>query len=121
MIQIVPQMKLILSVDPIDFRCGINSLCGICRRVLDQDPFSGYVFLFTNKRRVGIKILVYDEQGFWLCYKKLSKGRLKWWPTNTNQASITVSCHELQAILMNLNPGKLDYKFFKKVSVPSFS
>lgn len=116
MIKLVPQMKLLLAVEPIDFRCGINSLSGICKRVLQQDPFSGCLFLFTNKKRVGIKILVYDEQGFWLCYKKLSKGRLKWWPESVDQSGIQLSWHELQALLMNVNPEDLKYRPFRKIS-----
>lgn len=118
MIQFVPQMKVLIATSPIDFRCGIDSLSGICRRVLKEDPFSGYMFLFTNRRRVGIKILVFDEQGFWLCYKRLSKGRLEWWPVDSGQGASELSFHQLRALLMNLNPEKLDYKLFREVARP---
>ncbi len=79
MIQITPQMRILLAVEPVDFRKGIDGLAGICRRVLKPDPFSGYAFVFRNKRGTAIKILVYDGQGFWLCHKRLSTGRFRWW------------------------------------------
>ena len=69
MIQITPQMRILLAVAPADFRKGIDGLAGVCRRVLGSDPFSGYVFVFRNRRATAIKILVYDGQGFWLCQK----------------------------------------------------
>jgi hypothetical protein len=116
MLQITPQMKIYLGVEPIDFRCGIETLCGICKKVLSKDPFSGSLFLFTNKRRIGIKVLVYDEQGFWLCYKKLSEGRLKWWPSAKNNGfpDVKLSSIELQNLLMNINPEKINNGVFRK-------
>ncbi|PCJ21359.1 MAG: hypothetical protein COB02_01875 [Candidatus Cloacimonadota bacterium] len=119
MLQIVPQMKIYLAVEPIDFRCGIESLGGICKNVLKKDPFSGYLFLFTNKSKIGIKVLVYDEQGFWLCYKRFSKGKLKWWPSNKQYLSndIELNSVELQNLLMNINPKKQRHETFREFKV----
>jgi hypothetical protein len=71
MIQITPHMRLLVAVEPIDFRAGIDGLAGICRQRLAADPFSGGLFIFRNRARTAIKILVYDGQGFWLCQKRL--------------------------------------------------
>ena len=71
MIQVTPHMRVLVAVEPADFRKGIDGLAAVCRAVLQQDPFSGTVFVFGNRRRQAIKILVYDGQGFWLCQKKL--------------------------------------------------
>jgi hypothetical protein len=71
MIQVTPHMRVLVAVEPADFRKGIDGLAAVCRAVLRQDPFSGCVFVFANRRRRAIKILVYDGQGFWLCQKKL--------------------------------------------------
>ena len=57
MIQITPQMRILLAVEPVDFRKGIDGLAGICRHVLKTDPFSGYAFVFRNKRGTAIKVL----------------------------------------------------------------
>ena len=67
MIQLTPHMRILVAVEPIDFRAGIDGLAGACRRRLDADPFSGALFVFGNRARTAIKILVYDGQGFWLC------------------------------------------------------
>ena len=45
MIQITPHMKILLAVDPVDFRKGIDGLAGLCRKILHADPFSGYLFV----------------------------------------------------------------------------
>ena len=80
MIQVTPQMRILLAVQPTDFRKGIDGLAQVCRQVLQKDPFSGYVFIFRNKRATAIKVLMYDGQGFWLCQKRLSEGRFNWQP-----------------------------------------
>jgi transposase len=80
MIQITPQMRILIAVEAVDFRRGIDGMAKLCRQVMKSDPFSGYVFVFGNRKRTSIKILIYDGQGFWLCQKRLSKGRFVWWP-----------------------------------------
>jgi len=74
MIQVAPQMRILVAVEPVDFRRGIDGLAKVCREVLGADPFSGGLFVFRNRRRTAIKILVYDSQGFWLCHKRWSRG-----------------------------------------------
>src|SRR3990172_5223009 len=80
MIQITPQMRVLVAVEAADFRRGIDGLAQLCRVVLQVDPFAGAVFVFRNRRRTAIKLLVYDGQGFWLCHKRCSKERLRFWP-----------------------------------------
>ena len=78
MIQITPHMRIVVAVEPVDFRKGIDGLCAVCRQKLDSDPFSGTLFVFVNKSRQAVRVLVYDGQGFWLCHKRLSRGRFAW-------------------------------------------
>lgn len=80
MIQITPQMRVLVAVESVDFRKGIDGLARVTRDVLSRDPFSGWVFIFRNRRRTAVKLLVYDGQGFWLCTKRLSAGRWRYWP-----------------------------------------
>ena len=81
MLQITPQLKILVAIDPADFRKGIDGLVQLCKQSLQQDPFTGAVFVFRNRRRTAIKALVYDGQGFWLCHKRLSTGRFPHWPS----------------------------------------
>ena len=61
---------ILVAVEAVDFRKGIDSLAELCRSKLHTDPFSGSVFVFRSKRATAIKILVYDGQGFWLATKR---------------------------------------------------
>jgi transposase len=99
MIQITPQMRVLVGVEPADFRAGIDGLAARCRTVLATDPFSGAVFVFCNKRRTALKVLVYDGQGFWLCHKRFSSGRFGFWPSKRE-----LEVHELAVLLRGGDP-----------------
>ena len=104
MILITPQMRILLAIEPPDFRMGIDGLARLCRDKLKSDPFSGTVFVFRNRRATALKILVYDGQGFWLFQKRLSQLKFTWWPKDTSLASKQVMANELQLLLWNGNP-----------------
>jgi len=106
MIALAPQMRILVAVEPVDFRNGIDGLGGVCRRELGADPFSGCVFVFRNRRGTAIKVLVYDGQGFWLCQKRLSKGRFRWWPEGAAEALRELEARELQMMLWNGDPSR---------------
>lgn len=105
MIQVTPQMRVLVAVEPADFRCGIDGLARRCRAVLASDPFSGTVFVFSNRRKTAVKILVYDGQGFWLLHKRLSEGRFRWWPSRPDAVVSPLEAHELQVLLSGGDPG----------------
>lgn len=108
MIQLTAQMRILVAVEPVDFRRGIDGLCRLCRQALATDPFSGAVFVFRSRSGTSVKILAYDGQGFWLCQKRLSQGRFVHWPgarsggegTGTRQ----LFAHELSVLLAGGNP-----------------
>ena len=104
MIQITPHMRILLAVEPADFRKGIDGLAAVCRQVLKSDPFSGCVFVFRNKSATAIKILAFDGQGFWLCQKRLSKGRFNWWPKANGDRHSLLAAHQLQMLIWNGDP-----------------
>jgi transposase len=106
MIQITPQMRIFLAVEPADFRKGIDGLAQVCRQVLGKDPFSGYLFIFRNKRANAIKVLMYDGQGLWLCQKRLSKGRFTGWPGKDGSCTRQLAVHELQLLIWNGDLGR---------------
>ena len=105
MIQITPQMRILLAVEPVDFRKGIDGLVGLCRQKLEIDPFSGALFVFSSRSRKSIKLLCYDGQGYFLCQKRLSQGRFSWWPTLTDQRTHRLEAHQMQLLLWNGNPN----------------
>ncbi len=99
MIQITPHMRILVAVEPIDFRAGIDTLVQACRKCLQGEPFSGALFVFGNRARTAVKVLVYDGQGFWLCHKRLSSGRFPWWPGGAAPGCTLQAC-ELRVLLM---------------------
>ena len=103
MLQITPQMKILVAVEPADFRRGIDGLARLCQETLQQDPFVGTVFVFRNRKATALKVLMYDGQGFWLAKKRLSRGRFQWWPTGTEPVR-TLRAHQAQLLLAAGNP-----------------
>src|SRR5437868_3927217 len=83
-----------VAVEPADFRCGIDGLARVCRQKLKADPFCGALFVFRNRRSTSVKILAYDGIGFWLCQKRLSKGRFCRWP-NSGDETLRLEAHQL--------------------------
>lgn len=105
MIQITPQMRVLVAVEPIDFRKGIDGLAQVCREALKADPFSGTVFVFRGRAGTSIRLLAFDGQGYWMCQKRLSKGRFQWWPGMAGSTSARLQAHELQVLICGGDPS----------------
>jgi len=103
MLAVSPQTSIFLAVKHVDFRCGIDGLAQQCRSIIEQNPLSGAIFVFRNRAGTSIKLLTYDGQGYWLCQKRWSTGKLNWWPDTTlpNQRLLP---RELSILLHNGNP-----------------
>lgn len=104
MLQITPQMKILVALAPVDFRKGIDGLAQLCKAALQHDPMSGTVFAFRNRRGTALKVLMYDGQGFWLCQKRLSRGRFEWWPNDSTACAASLAAHQLHVLLAAGNP-----------------
>jgi len=105
MIQVTPHMRILVAVEPVDFRKGIDGLAALCRQVLASDPLGGTLFVFCSRRRHAIKCLTYDGQGFWICQKRLSSGRFTGWPKAQSGASLRLEAHQLHLLLWNGDPA----------------
>jgi transposase len=105
MLQLTPQMRILVAVEPADFRRGMDGLARLCREKLRHDPFTGAVFVFRNRRGTALKVLMYDGQGFWLCHKRLSQGRFPWWPSSAPEGGAQhLAAHQLAVLLAAGNP-----------------
>lgn len=104
MMQLTPQMRIFVAIEPAEFRRGIDGLGRVCREALATDPLSGAVFVFRNRRATAVKLLAYDGQGFWLCQKRLSQGRFRYWPSAVDNVKRELLTHELQVLLAAGDP-----------------
>lgn len=78
MLSIGGTTRVFLAVQPVDLRASFNRLYGMVTEVLREDPKSGHWFVFTNRNRTRIKILVFDGTGLWILNKRLEAGRFTW-------------------------------------------
>jgi transposase len=78
MIALSSGTRVHLAVQPVDLRGSFNALSAAVKNVLRQDPLSGQVFVFTNRRRTRLKALFWDGSGLWVCGKRLERGRFAW-------------------------------------------
>src|SRR5262249_23844042 len=105
MLQLTPQSRIFLALQPVDFRKGIDGLAALCRQMLSENPLGGAIYVFRNRTGTTLRLLAYDGQGFWLCPKRLSHGRVSWWPTDSTPRG-TLSAWELTILLGNGHPDR---------------
>lgn len=105
MISIDAGPKVFVAVEPTDMRKAIDSLSILVADQLAQDPFSGHAFVFSNRSRNIIKILLWDKNGFWLLQKRLEKHRFRW--PKSKSETMELSKAELRWLLDGLDPKSI--------------
>jgi transposase len=93
-----PGVKIYLACGPTDLRKAINGLAALVEMSFKQAPFDGAAFVFCNRNRDRLKILEWDEDGYWLYLKRLEKGRFKW-PSKDGGETMLFSGEELEHFL----------------------
>jgi hypothetical protein len=103
MIQITAQMRVLVAIEAVDGRKGIDSLARLCQEKLAEDPFSGCVFVFRSRSGTAIRLLTYDGQGYWLAqnepsshYTSFVSSTAYWAPACIPAARSTNRSHRLQ-------------------------
>jgi len=74
-----PSVRIFVHREPTDMRKSFDGLSALVEGQLHEDPYSGHLFVFINRRRDRIKLLYWDRSGFWLFYKRLERG-VFWYP-----------------------------------------
>ena len=106
MVTLPASVRVFVAVAPADFRKGFDGLAQLAREVIEQDPMSGHLFVFSNRRRDRVKILYWDRDGLAIWMKRLEKGTFRWPSPETK--SLEWSGVELAAVLggIDLNETK---------------
>jgi transposase len=100
MFRFAPELKVYLHRDAVDGRKAINGLALLVEQSLGLDPFSPALFVFSNRRRDRIKILLWDRTGFWLLIKRLEADRFTW-PKDADV--VTLSVEQLHWLLAGID------------------
>ena len=90
--------RVYLACGATDMRKSINGLMARVQENFSLDPFDGALFVFCNRKRELLKILVWDADGFWLLHKRLEKGHFRW-PAEGSEATMMFSSEELSILL----------------------
>jgi transposase len=106
MIHIDQHTQVFLATGVTDMRKSINGLSILVESVLQLDPLSSHVFVFCNRGRDKLKILVWHNNGFWLFYRRLEKQRF-YWPASSDSTSVSVSMRELSWLLEGLDISRV--------------
>jgi transposase len=81
--------RIYVATGATDMRLGFNGLYALAAGQLRQDPQSGHLFLFANKRRDRMKILFFDGSSLWVCARRMEQGRLHWPASEDGRAQLT--------------------------------
>lgn len=93
--------QVYLALGATDLRKSVDGLALIVQESFKLDPFSRHLFVFCNRKRDKVKILEWDQTGFWLHYKRLEDGKFKW-PDGTKGNALAVTERELRWLLDGL-------------------
>jgi transposase len=99
--------RVFVAVPPADLRKGYDGLARLARDVIAQDPLSGHLFVFANRKHNRIKILYWDRDGYAVWMKRLERGNFRW-PTPAAD-HLEWTALELAAVL-----GGIDLKDTRK-------
>ncbi len=94
---------MFLHTPPTDLRKGFDALSGLVTTAFGQDPTSGHLFLFVNRRRDRIKILYWDRDGLAIWYKRLEGGSFQIPTAPADAVSIEMSATQLALILSGID------------------
>ena len=109
------RVRIFVRPGAADLRKGINGLTVIVQEDMQQDPFSGSVYIFCNRGRKLLKAVYWDKTGFWLSQKRLEKDHFPWPQDETEARELTAE--QLQMLLSGIDFFKAHKElFYKKVA-----
>jgi transposase len=99
---ISPAVRIYVATGATDLRRSIDGPAALVRERFDLDPFSSHLLLFRNRRGDRLKILAWDQGGFWVLYKRLERGTFAW-PAEEEGAPVTIRSGDLLLLLAGVD------------------
>jgi transposase len=103
MIALGDDTRVYLAMGATDMRKSIDALAALVADRLGEDPLSSHAFVFCNRAKDKLKILIWQRNGFWLCYRRLERERFRWPSPAPDAAAVTVTARELRWLLDGLD------------------
>jgi transposase len=103
MISLPHSVRIFLHTPPTDLRKGFDALCGLVTTAFGEDPTSGHLFLFVDRRRDRIKILYWDRDVLAIWYKRLERGSFQIPTAPVDAVSIEMTATQLTLILSGID------------------
>jgi transposase len=107
MLNFPPAVRIWLATTPTDLRKSFDTLAELVRQHLHDDPFSGHIFVFRNRRSDRVKLLYWDDDGFVIVYKRLEEGCFRFPAASDGQAGVTLRAAELAMLLDGVDWSKV--------------
>lgn len=102
MLTLSPAVRIYVATGVTDLRRSIDGLSALVRDHLQLNPLSGHLFLFRNRRGDRVKILLWDQSGFWVLYKRLEQGTFAW-PVDQDGAPVEMRHRDLLLLLSGVD------------------
>ena len=102
MLSIPPSTRVFLARGATDVRKSFDGLSALAQSVLGQNPLSGHLFVFCNRRRDRLKVLYWDTSGFCILHKRLEQGTFSW-PHDDLPSALEVASRELSLVLAGVD------------------
>ena len=99
MLSLPPTVRIYLAIEPCNMQKSFRGLSGLVREKLQEDPLSGHVFAFVNRRRTMLKLLVHVQTGYAIYYQRLSRGTFQLPVIEEGQTRVSLDPATLTLIL----------------------
>jgi transposase len=105
MFPLSPATRIYLAAGVTDLRKSFEGLADLVSHRFKEDPLSGHLYVFANRKRNRIKLLYFDGTGTWVCAKRLGRGSFAW-PRTTEPGALRILAEELTLLLSGIDLEK---------------
>ena len=100
MLNLSSATRVLVATRPVDLRGSFNRLYSLVVEPLKENPLSGHLFVFSNRRHNRLPVLYWDGSGLWVCAKRLERGRFTW--PESDHGQIKLRGEEFNALIHGL-------------------